>query len=131
VGAALLSLSAIGCVSIAVASLLWRVRSQRVLSATALLSKTVLACVLSALGLVTSFVVGTSAVMSHLTFEDETTLRFVIELSRVSTKCIQATALPLGIAFFLSALLFASDIRTMIQDGWRSVEALPKEGQRR
>lgn len=127
-GAVLLSVSAIGCVSMAVASLLWRVRSQRGLSATALLSKTVLACVLSALGLVVSLVVCVSAVMSHLRFEDEATLRFVVELSRVSTKCIQATALPLGIVFLLSTFPFASDMRAMIQDGWRNVGVATKEG---
>lgn len=126
--AVLLSVLIAGCVSVAVASLIWRIRSQRSLSTTALLSKTFFACLLSASGLVLSTAMCASSVASHIQFEDEATLRFVLELTGVLTRGFQFAALPLGLVFFLSTFLFASDIRDMVQDGWHRTEAVSGEG---
>lgn len=126
--AVLLSVLIAGCVSVAVASLFWRVRSQRSLSAIALLSKTFFACLLSASALVLSTAMCASTVAGHIQFEDEATLRFVLELTGVLTSGFQFAALPLGLVFFLSTFPFASDIRDMVQDGWRRTEAVSGEG---
>jgi hypothetical protein len=69
-----------------------------------------------------------SSVASHIQFEDEATLRFVLELTGVLTRGFQFAALPLGLVFFLSTFLFASDIRDMVQDGWHRTEAVSGEG---
>ncbi len=68
-----------------------------------------------------------SSVAGNIPFEDEATLRFVLELTGVLTRGFQFAALPLGLVFFLSIFLFASDIRDMVQDGWRSIGVSPRK----